>query len=58
MNIKIVLSGLYLANYCQAWGLPGLMAQDYRKGDQMRVMVGKIESRTTSMPFNYYDAGF
>ena len=41
-----------------AWGLPGLLAQDYRKGDEMKIMVSKIESTNTNLPYNYYDVGF
>ena len=41
-----------------AWGgLPGLMAQDYRKGDLLRVMVSNVSSRTSDKHFDYYDLG-
>jgi len=34
------------------------MARDYRKGDLLRVMVSHVESRATSLPFDYYEVGF
>ena len=38
--------------------MAGLLAKDYRKGDEMRVMISRVDSRTTNFSYNYYDLGF
>ena len=55
---RLVSAAILIATPALGWGLPGLLANDYRKGDMLRIMVSKIESQTTNMNYNYYDAGF
>ena len=48
-----------MAGVVHSWGgIPGLLAQDYKKGDLLRIMVSDVDSRTTTSRFDYYDMGF
>lgn len=56
MRDNILLITSLLTASIQA-GLPGLMAQDYRKGDLLRIMVSNVGSPNSEKHFDYYEMG-
>eukprot|EP00216_Chloropicon_sp_CCMP2111_P001920 CAMPEP_0198242754 /NCGR_PEP_ID=MMETSP1446-20131203/20293_1 /TAXON_ID=1461542 ORGANISM="Unidentified sp, Strain CCMP2111" /NCGR_SAMPLE_ID=MMETSP1446 /ASSEMBLY_ACC=CAM_ASM_001112 /LENGTH=673 /DNA_ID=CAMNT_0043926341 /DNA_START=230 /DNA_END=2251 /DNA_ORIENTATION=+ len=59
-QLLVVVTGLVLA--LAGWGcrvegfyLPGVAPQDFEKGDDVIVRVGRVASAKTHIPFDYYD---
>lgn len=49
---------LSLISSASGWYLPGVAPVDYRKGDQVQLLVNPLDSQNTAVPLNYYDPRF
>lgn len=49
----LVLAGVF--NGVDAFSIPGLVPTNYKKGDQLPILVGRMFSHHTEMESNFYD---